>query len=198
MSPRSLSNGFSLAETMVAAGLFAVISLVLSQFLVAEMRFCRKASARLGLEREQLLLQESLRQDLLSSASAGISLNATQSGLALQAIDDVGPDGVLKFSDSRLVAYRYESDQFLYRYSWQTNPPFVLKPRPERLSPTQWAGLLVNPPQRKTIWKSLSAFRVRSEASPQEVTQRLWVDCTWQDEKGPWMASYCMFTRQNP
>jgi len=195
---RSLKKAFSLAETMVAAGLFAVISLVLSQFIIAEMRFCRKASARLGLEREQLLLQESLRQDLIASASAGISLNSSQSGLALQAVEDVGPDGVLKFSDTRLVAYRYESDRMLYRYSWQQNPPFVLLPRPARLTPTQWAGLLVNPPQRKTVWKSLTAFGVRSEASPQDVTQRLWIDCTWQDEKGPWMASYCMFTRQNP
>ena len=198
MPAGTLKGGFSLAELMVAASLFAVISLILTHLIVTQLRFCRRASERLELEREQLLLQESLRQDLAASASAGVSLHPTGTGLALQMVEDVAFDGSVTFLDKRLVAYRYEADQILYRYSWQKNPPFTLSPQPQRLNSSQWAGLLANPPQRTTLWKSLKSFRVRSEASIQDVTQRLWVDCSWQDAKGPWQTSYCMFTRQNP
>lgn len=198
MPTRSLRGAFTLAEMMVASGLFALISLVLTSLIVQQMRVCTRASERLSLEREQMLLDENLRQDLMVGAAAGLSLEPAGRGIAIQPVEDVAPDGFLVYSTKRLIAYRYESTGWLHRYSWQVKPlPCALQQTPQRLTPANWAQLLSRPPDRNSYWTRLKGFTVRSQASG-DVTQRLTFDTTWQDEKGLSNLSTCYFTRQNP
>lgn len=187
-----------MAEMMVASALFAIISLVLASLIVQQMRVCRRASQRLTLEREQMLLDESLRQDLMTSAAAGITIEAGGKAMAVQPVEDVAPDGFLVYSIKRLIAYRYEPTGWLHRYSWQVKAlPFPLLQTPQRLTPANWLQLLSQPPDRNSHWTLLTAFGVRSD-SVGDVTQRLTFDTTWQDEKGLSSLRTCYFTRQNP
>jgi len=194
-----LRRAFSLAEVIVAAGLFAVISLILSSFLIHQLRICRRATERLGLEREQMLLHENLRQDLMATAAAGITLAPGGQGISLQPVQDVAPDGFLVYSTRRLIAYRYEADSRLHRYAWQVRPlAFSLTQVAQRLTPANWASLLSQPPDRNSYWSRLKNFHVQGELGAQDITQRMIFDTTWQDEKGPVTLRTCYFTRQNP
>lgn len=203
MPSRSLANGargFSLAETLLVVALTGLLATVLGHFLISELRFCTLASERLSLEREQELLQESLRQDILASAAAGISLETSGMGLALQPVEDINFEGAAIYSLKRLIYYRYNpSLKQLDRCSWQTTTPITLTTPPQRLSMSDWNLVGTSPPQRRSRWFFLTSFRARGElASADLVSQRLWFDCQWQDKKGTQQMSYCFFTRQNP
>lgn len=183
----------------MASGLFALISLILAGLIVQEMRFCTRASRRLEVEREQMLLEENLRQDLMSTAAAGITVEPSAKAFALQPVEDVGLDGFLVFSTRRLIVYRYESDQMLHRYAWKLKPlAFVLQQKPVRLTAQDWAGLLTKPPDRDSHWTRLKSFRVHGDAGADDVTQRLSFEMIWQEENGPRSTRSCYFTRQNP
>lgn len=198
MPPRPL-KGFTLAEVVVATALFALITVILSDWMVRQMRFCTRASERLGLEREQMLLEESLRQDLMATAGAGITLDPGGRAIAMQPVEDVAPDGFLVYSTRRLQVYRYESSGWLHRYSWQVKPlAFALLQMPQRLSASDWTQLLTRPPDRNMHWTRLKSFRVSGELGPDDVTQRLTFDTTWQNELGIQSLQTCFFTRQNP
>lgn len=200
MPTRTLKGGFSLAEVVVATGLFAVISLILSGWVVRQMRFCTRANERLGLEREQMLLEESLRQDLMATAAAGITLDPGGSAIAMQPVADVAPDGFLVYSTSRLNVYRYEPTGWLHRYAWQVRPlAFALQQTPQRLGPSEWSLLLTRPPDRNLHWTRLKSFLVSSQLGPGDVGQRITFDTTWLDERGLQQTLHsCFFTRQNP
>ncbi|MBS2040725.1 hypothetical protein JST97_37405 [bacterium] len=200
MSTRALRAGFSLAEALVVTALVGVLTTVVGHLLISEFKFCTMASERLGLEREQELLRESLRQDILASASAGLTFEPNSLGLALQPVEDITFEGTAIYSDKRLNVYLFDSNlKRLERRSWQTTPPITLKNPPARLNASDWNLVRAATPQRRIGWSMLVSFRVRSEAASLDlVSQRLWFDCKWQDKKGVQQLSYCFFTRQNP
>ncbi|MBT9581872.1 type II secretion system protein [bacterium] len=198
MPTRTLrQRGYSLVEMVIAAALASIITLILASLLSAQFRICRQSALRLNLQHEQLWLKENLRKDVFSTSGAGISIESTGLGLALQPLVDVTFQGVARYSTEDLVIYRWQSNQRLQRLQWQRKLPFALSAPPVRLSLADWSNLTSPRPLRSFEWSYLQSARFSGEMGAGQVTQRIWLDATWTTTHGPWAIRSCLFTRQN-
>lgn len=138
---RRRNQGFTIPEVLIGAGLLAVITLVLVQFLVPALRTQASGQVQAELLRAGMLSVQKLTRDVRLCPASALTYSESEQMLAGGARDDWTAEGTALPSTQRW-AWRYEvSSTRLSRLQWAVPPSTPL----ERLTTTALHSLTQQP-----------------------------------------------------
>lgn len=112
MSPTSAARAFTLIETLVAAGLLALLMVIMVAVIIPVFRHSTKGSAQMHGQQLALLAAERLDTDLNSTSLNGIQWLGPpeEKYLTVQPIGSTDPDGEPVWSRD-LIVYHWKNDE---------------------------------------------------------------------------------------
>lgn len=141
---RRRRSGLSLLESLVAAGLLALLTGMALMFLVPSLRMSTRSGLRVEMQQQASVLLERLQVDLEHSAPAGVALlpgrDATQmSGISIQALQGFTSLGAQVW-EPKVIAYVWlPGPAVIKRETWTPSlspslPVMLMSFRPSRLT----------------------------------------------------------------